>query len=161
MSRAILLPLLALTSASSLPPSCGLTSPLLKVRPFDAPPSTQRSAPPAYALSLARNEYESFQIICVGPLSGVDVAVALPPALAGALPPPQLHSTLYYTNAEGNTSDCNAKQGAWPDPCPSPTPLSARRATARRPYPALRAAASGWIFLRRLAHRAEPLVAAP
>ena len=96
MPRATLLPLLVLAGAAPLPAPCGLTSPLSKVRPFDAPPSSQRAPPPAYALSLAHNEYESLQVICVGPLAGVDVAVALPPALAGALPPPQLHSTLYY-----------------------------------------------------------------
>ncbi len=97
-------------------PQCGLVSPLLKVRPFDTPLATQLSPPPLYKLSLARNEYESFQIICVGPLEGLDIAVALPPSLVGVAPPPQLHSTLYYTNSAGNLSDCIAKQGAWPDP---------------------------------------------
>lgn len=104
------------TDVSHVSPQCGLVSPLIKVRPPDTPPCALLSPPPLYTLSLARNEYESFQVICLGPLQGLDVTVALPPALAGIAPPPQLHSILYYTNAAGNVSDCNAKQGRWPDP---------------------------------------------
>ena len=107
----LLLP--ALASQSS--PSCGLVSPLVKVRAFDTPVSVLRSPPAPYTFSLARNEYESFQVICVGPLDGIDVAVALPPSLAGAAPLPLLHSTLYYANSAGNVSDCTAAQGLWPD----------------------------------------------
>ena len=108
--------LAAAVAAAPSSPQCGLVSPLLKVRPFDVPPSTQFSPPPVYALALARNEYESFQVICIGPLTGVSVSLVLPPALAGIAPAPQLHSTLYYTNVAGNISDCNARPGAWPDP---------------------------------------------
>jgi hypothetical protein len=111
----LLLLLLPSLSASQPTPSCGLVSPLLKVRAFDTPVSLL-SPPALYTLSLARAEYESFQVICVGPLEGLDVAVALPAALAGTAPPPQLHSTLYYANAAGNLSDCQASQGLFPDP---------------------------------------------
>jgi hypothetical protein len=111
----LLLLLLPSLSASQPTPSCGLVSPLLKVRAFDTPVSLL-SPPALYTLSLARAEYESFQVICVGPLEGLDVAVALPAALAGTAPPPQLHSTLYYANAAGNLSDSQASQGLFPDP---------------------------------------------
>lgn len=111
VSSLLLLPALAANR-----PSCGLVSPLLKVRAADTPPAALLSPPALYSFSLARNEYESVQVICVGPLEGVDVSVALPPALAGVAPPAQLHSTLYYANGAGNVSDCNARQGLWPDP---------------------------------------------
>ena len=110
----MLLPTLV-TSQTSGSPSCGLVTPLVKVRAFDTPVSVLLSPPALYTISLAKNEYESFQVICVGPLEGLDVAIALPPALAGVAPPPLLHSTLYYANSAGNLSDCNAAQGLWPD----------------------------------------------
>ncbi len=115
-TRAWLLLHLASALAAAQRPSCALVSPLLKVRAADLPPAVLLAAPAPYAFSLARNEYESVQVVCVGPLAGVDVSVALPPALAGAAPPPQLHSILYYANSAGNLSDCNARQGLWPDP---------------------------------------------
>ena len=101
--------------ASQSSPSCGIVSPLIKVRAFDTPVSVLAS-PASYTFSMARNEYESFQVICVGPLEGITVQVTLPPSLVGVAPPPQLHSTLYYVNSAGNLSDCNARQGLWPDP---------------------------------------------
>ena len=110
------LPALLALSIGAAQPSCGLVSPLIKTRIHDTPPAVFRSPPAVYELSAARQEYESVQLICIGPLDGISVSVALPPSLAALLPPPQLHSSLYYANSAGNLSDCNARQGAWADP---------------------------------------------
>lgn len=94
-----LLPAILTLCVGAAQPSCGLVSPLLKLHIHDTPPVVYRSPPAIYEHSAARQEYESVQLICVGPLDGISVSVTLPPGLAAALPPPQLHSSLYYTNA--------------------------------------------------------------
>ena len=81
---------------SAAQPSCGLVSPLIKTRIHDTLPAVFRSPPTVYELSAARQEYESVQLICIGPLDGISVSVVLPPGLAALLPPPQLLSSLYY-----------------------------------------------------------------
>lgn len=90
-------------------PACGLVSPLIKVRPQDVPLSLWQPGASPYRFSAAVNEYESFQIICTGPLTNVSIDVGAPVGIESLL-----HSTLYYDAV--NISDCNANSGLHPDP---------------------------------------------
>ena len=95
--------------ASPFPP-CALLSPLIKVRPHDVPPALLLpSKQPPYALSSAANEYESVQVICLGPLANISLEVTIAPPIAFLL-----HSTLNVVAL--NASDCKGGAGAWPDP---------------------------------------------
>lgn len=92
---------------------CSLVTPLLKVQPQD----TVLRSPEPYRLTMARNEYESVQLICSGGASGltnISVAVTLEDDAGAAGISYLLHSVQYYLAV--NLSDCNSRQGYRPDP---------------------------------------------
>jgi hypothetical protein len=92
---------------------CNLLTPLLKVHPQD----TILRESSLYSFTIARNEYESVQLICNGGsrgLSNITVSVALNDEAAKAGLSYLLHSQEYYLAV--NLSDCNARQGYRPDP---------------------------------------------
>jgi hypothetical protein len=131
--------------ADGIGPYCTLVSPLVKMRPHIRPAAPPAGGPALYNFTIARNEYESVQVVCVGPMAGVAVQVVMdaPAAAAASSGISWLgHSTLNYLAR--TPSDCEAEVGLHPDilvPFVDPWFNETRHATSVVP---LRSTASWW-----------------
>jgi hypothetical protein len=129
-------------------PYCTLVSPLIKMRLHVRPTAPPAGGPAPYKFTIARNEYESFQVVCVGPMTGVTVQIDMdaPSAAAAASSSSGIswlgHSTLNYLAR--TPSDCEAEVGLHPDiliPFVDPWYNETRHATS---VVLLRSSASWW-----------------
>jgi hypothetical protein len=94
--------------------ACGIVNPLTKLKPYDSPASIGpgRLSIPTYKFSAARNEYESFQVACQGPMNSVSVSLSWT-APGGSAVETLIHSTYHVLVNE--PSDCRGGVGWFPD----------------------------------------------